>query len=121
MARKVKNRVMGSRPKEYYRSAALSSGGMVHQLYRDAVIYDVWGRKLAVFQSSDNAGHSWMSVRRWLEKHTEAGVLIEKPWPTTLEDTMSWVKTRRELYEDLDEGQRKEFEAACKQETIHRG
>jgi hypothetical protein len=115
MGRKVKNRVTGSNLKEHYRSAGLSSGGMVHQLYRDAVIYDVWGRKLALRQTSNNAGCLWFSVRRWLEKHPEAGVLVEKPWPTTLEDIMSWVKERRSLYEDLDDAQRKDFAAAaCK-------
>jgi hypothetical protein len=117
MARKVKNRVLGSRPKEYYRSAELSSGGMVHQLYRDAVIFDVWGRKMALRQTSSNAGHLWLSIRKWLEKHPEAGVLIEKPWPTALEDIISWVTTRRSAYEDLDEGQRKDFAAACVKNT----
>jgi hypothetical protein len=55
-----------------------------------------------------------MSVRRWLERHPEAGKLVEKPWPATLEGIMSWVRIRRELHEDLDEGQRKEFEAAAR-------
>jgi hypothetical protein len=117
MGRKVKNGVKGSHPKEPYRSAGLSSGGMVCQLYRDVVVFDVWGRKLAVFQSSSNSGHSWLSLKRWLEKHPEAGVLIEKPWPTTLEDIMSWVTTRKSAYEDLDEEQRKDFAAACVKNT----
>jgi hypothetical protein len=117
MGRRVKNGAIGSRPREPYRSAALSSGGMVHQIRLDAIIFDIWGRKLALRQAGSNAGNLWLSVRKWLEKHPEAGVLIEKPWPTTLEDIMSWVKTRRELYEDLDEEQRKEFAAGCVKNT----
>jgi hypothetical protein len=117
VGRKVKNRAAGSRSREPYRSAGLSSGGMVHQLYRDVVIFDVWGRKLAVFRSSSTVGISWLSARRWLEKHTEAGVLVEASWPTTREDIMSWVRSRRSVYEDLDGEQRKDFEAACVKNT----
>jgi hypothetical protein len=117
MGRRVKNGVKGPRQREPYRSAGLSSGGMAHQIYRDVAIFDVWGRKLAVFQSSSTAGISWLSAKRWLEKHPEAGVLAEKSWPTTLEDIMSWVKERMELYEDLDDEQRKDVEAACSRNT----
>jgi hypothetical protein len=117
MARKVKNRVIGTRPKAYYRSAALSSGGMAHQIYRDVFIFDVWGRKLAAFRSSSTVGISWLSASRWFKKHTEAGVLIEKPWPTTLEDIALWVKARKSVYEELDEAQRKDFAAACIKNT----
>jgi hypothetical protein len=112
MGRRVKDGVKGSRQRVPYRSARLSSGGMVHQIYRDAVIYDVWGRKLVLFQSSSTAGISWISVKRWLKKHPEAGVLIEKSWSTTLGDISSWVEARKALYEDLDEEQRKDVEAA---------
>jgi hypothetical protein len=94
---------------------------MVHQIHLDAIIYDMWGKKLALRQVSSNAGNLWLSVRKWLETHTEAGTLVEKPWPTTLEDIMSWVKTRRAVYEDMDEDARKEFEAACKTEYFVRG
>jgi hypothetical protein len=113
MGRRVKDGVKGTRQREHFRSAGLSAGGMVHQVYRDAFVYDVWGRKLKLFQSSSTAGISWISVKRWLKKHPEAGVLVEKSWPTTLEAITSWVKGRRALYEDLDEEQRKEVEAAC--------
>jgi hypothetical protein len=112
MGRRVKDGVKGSRQRVPYRSARLSSGGMVHQIYRDALVYDVWGRKLKLLQSSSTAGISWISVKRWLDKHPEAGVLVEKSWPTTMEDILSWVKERRALYEDLDEEQRKDVEAA---------
>ena len=113
MGRKVKHGATGFKPREPYRSAALTTGGMACQLYRDAVIYDVWGRKLALRQAGGNAGHLWLSVRKWLEQHPEAGALAETPWPTTLEDIMEWVKARRALYEDLDEEQRKAFAGAC--------
>jgi hypothetical protein len=119
MGRKVKDGVKGSRPREPYRSAGLSSGGMVHQLYRDAVVFDVWGRKLALRRTSGNAGSLWFSVKQWLKKHPEAGVLVEKPRPTTLEDIMSWVRERKALYEDLDENQRKDFEAAARVKNTH--
>jgi hypothetical protein len=77
----------------------------------------MWGRKLALFRSSSTVGISWLSARRWLKKHPEAGVLIEKSWPTTRDDITSWVKERRSLYEDLDDEQRKECEAACAKNT----
>jgi hypothetical protein len=90
-------------------------------MWLDAVIFDAWGRKLALCRASSNAGNLWLSVRKWLESHTEAGVLVESPWPTTLEDIMSWVKTRRAIYEDLDADARKKFEAACKTAYGNRG
>jgi hypothetical protein len=112
MGRKVNDRRVAPRLKKPYRSAGLSTGGMAHQIGRDVAIFDTWGRKLAFFRSSSTAGIAWLSAKRWLEKHPEAGVLAEKSWMTTQEDILSWVKERKDLYKDLDEEQRKDVEAA---------
>jgi hypothetical protein len=120
MGRKLKDGEACSKPREPYRSARLSSGGIVHQIGRDTAVFNVWGNKLAMFQSSSTAGIAWLSARRWLSKHPEAGELVEASQPAALEDIMAWIKTRRSLYEDLDDNQRQIFEAACKREITDR-
>jgi hypothetical protein len=67
-----------------------------------------------VFRSGSTAGISWLSVRRWLKKHPEVGELAGTSWPATLESIMAWIRARRELYEELDAEQRKEFETAAR-------
>ena len=95
--------------KEVYQSVALSSGGMVFRIASDAIIFDMWGRRLALREVNGNVGRLWFGVRQWLKAHPEAGVLVEEPWSTTLEEMAAWIKARRELYADLDEADRAAF------------
>jgi hypothetical protein len=78
-------------------------------------MFDVWGRKLVMRQTGGNAGTLWLSVRRWLERHPEAGKLVESPYPTTMEAIIGWIRERKTLFNDLDEDQRKAFERAVRE------
>jgi hypothetical protein len=110
MARKIVRRP--GRVTTPYRSAALSNGGMVHQVWRDVVVYDMWGRKLAAFRTGGSPATAWQSVGRWLDRFYDTGVTAGEPCITTRAEIIRWIKDRKALYAELDEDQRKIAEAS---------
>jgi hypothetical protein len=95
-----------------YRSALLNGGGMVHQVWRDVVVYDMWGNKLAVFSTSGSPATAWQSARRWIDNHLEAGSMQGEPFITTRDDIIRWITERKELFTELDGEQREAAEAS---------
>jgi hypothetical protein len=94
---------------------------MVHQVFMEAFIFDVRGRKLMACRSGSNTGNLWLCVRNWLARHPEAGAMVEKPCPVTYESILGWVKMRKELAEDLSGEDWEKFEKACKEMHAERG
>jgi hypothetical protein len=105
MARKIVRKP--SRIKTPYRSAEMSNGGMIHQVWRDVVVYDMWGRKLAVFKTGGSPATAWQSAGRWIPRFFDTGVTAGEPFITTRAEIIRWIKDRRALYAELDEDQRK--------------
>jgi non-ribosomal peptide synthetase component F len=112
MARNVRYRP--SRVTTPYRSAETSNGGMMHQVWRDVVVYDMWGTKLAVFRTGGSPATAWQSARRWLDRFYDTGVTAGEPFITTQAAILRWIKARRDLYAELDEDQRKKAETALR-------
>jgi hypothetical protein len=87
---------------------------MIHQVWQDVVVYDMWGKKLAVFRTGGSPATAWQSARRWLGRLPGTGAAAGEPFITTHAEIIRWIEDRRALYAELGEDQRKIAETSLR-------
>jgi hypothetical protein len=115
MGRKAGSKITPRRVTIPYRSAVLNNGGMIHQVWQNVVVYDMWGKKLAVFRTVGSPATAWQSAKRWLDRLPETGVTAGEPFITTRDAIIRWIEDRRALYAELDGDQRKIAETSLRE------
>jgi hypothetical protein len=115
MGRKAGSKLTPRRVTTPYRSAVLNNGGMIHQVWQDVAVYDMWGEKLAVFRTGGSPATAWQSARRWLDRLPETCVTAGEPFITTRAEIIRWIGDRRALYTELDEDQRRIAETSLRE------